>query len=125
MMKGKHILLGVTGGIAAYKIPFLVRECRKLGGDVKVVMTEAATEFVTPLTLSTLSQHNVVVGTFPEASAKGVRTGTWHIDLAQWADVAVIAPATANFLAKLAGGFADDAVTTLALAITRPATAPP
>ena len=66
VLKNKHIIVGVTGGIAAYKIPLLVRELRKAGADVRVVMSEAAREFVAPLTLSTLSNNEVIVGTFPE-----------------------------------------------------------
>jgi phosphopantothenoylcysteine decarboxylase/phosphopantothenate--cysteine ligase len=116
----KHILLGVTGGIAAYKIPYLVRDLCKAGADVRVVMTDAAKEFVTPLTLSTLSGHEVIAGIFPAAEANIVDAGTWHIKLGQWADVMLIAPATANVLAKLAHGEADTAVTTLALALRCP-----
>ena len=117
MLKGKHILLGITGGISAYKIPLLVRELKKAGADVRAVMTDAAKEFVTPLTLSTLSGQEVIVGTFPMQDTKTIHAGTWHIKLSQWADVMLIAPATANVLAKLAGGYADNAVTTLALAL--------
>ncbi len=120
MLKNKHILLGVTGGIAAYKIPLLVRECIRQGASVRVVMTEAAKEFVTPLTLSTLSGHQVIVGTFPDQTSGTVDAGTWHIELGQWADVMLMAPATANVLAKLAHGYADNAVTTLALAVRCP-----
>ncbi len=120
MLKRKHILLGVTGGIAAYKIPLLVRDLKKAGADVRVVMTEAAREFVTPLTLATLSGNDVIVGTFPDRDAKVMHGSTWHIQLAQWADVMLIAPATANVLAKLANGYADNAVTTLALALRCP-----
>jgi phosphopantothenoylcysteine decarboxylase/phosphopantothenate--cysteine ligase len=119
MLRKKHILLGITGGIAAYKMPLLVRELRKAGAEVRVVMTEAATEFVTPLTLSTLSGADVVVGTFPKMAGNIQKGGTWHIHLAEWADLMLIAPATANVLAKLAHGASDDAVSTLALAFTR------
>lgn len=120
MLKGKHILLGITGGIAAYKVPVLVRDLKKTGADVRVVMTDAAAEFVTPLTLSTLTGADVVIGTYPVNDANSVHAGTWHIKLAQWADVMLIAPATANVIAKLAGGYADNAVTTLALALRCP-----
>ncbi|HEY6190767.1 MAG TPA: bifunctional phosphopantothenoylcysteine decarboxylase/phosphopantothenate--cysteine ligase CoaBC [Bacteroidota bacterium] len=120
MLKNKHILLGVTGGIAAYKIPFLVRELKKAGAAVRVVMTEAATQFVTPLVLSTLSGGKVVVGTFPDAASGAIDAGTWHIELGRWADLMLIAPATANLAAKLAHGYADDAVSTLALAARCP-----
>ncbi|MBI3364413.1 MAG: bifunctional phosphopantothenoylcysteine decarboxylase/phosphopantothenate--cysteine ligase CoaBC [Ignavibacteriae bacterium] len=117
MLKNKHILLGVTGGIAAYKTPLLVRECTKRGASVRVVMTDAAKEFVAPLTLSTLSGHRVIVGTFPDQASSTIDAGTWHIELGQWAHAMLIAPATANVLAKLAHGYADNAVTTLALAV--------
>jgi len=120
MLKGKHILLGVTGGIAAYKIPLLVRDFKRAGAEVRIVMTEAAREFVTALTLSTLSESEVIVGTFPPAHAHVMHTSTWHIDLGRWADIMVIAPATANLLAKLSHGAADDPVSTLALAARCP-----
>lgn len=120
MLKGKKIILGVSGGIAAYKAPFLVRELKKSGAEVRVVMTDAAKEFVTPLSLSTVSGHEVIINTFPNQAATSVNTGTWHIDLAQWADVMVIAPATANTVAKIAHGFADNAVTSLVLALRCP-----
>jgi len=115
MLKKRQILLGVTGGIAAYKSPLLVRELVKRGAVVRVLMTESAREFVTPLTLSTLSGSDVIVGTFPRAGS-GHNTGTWHIGLAGWGDMMIIAPATANVIARLAHGIADDAVSTLALA---------
>lgn len=83
-------------------------------------MTEAATEFVTPLTLATVSGEEVIVGTFPEEKKKSLKAGTWHIELARWADVMLIAPATSNTIAKLAHGYADNAVTTLALALRCP-----
>jgi len=114
-MKKRQILLGVTGGIAAYKIPLLVREFVKRGATVRALMTESAREFVTPLTLSTLTGSDVIVGTFPSAGS-GHATGTWHINMARWGDMMIIAPATANVIARLAHGIADDAVSTLALA---------
>ena len=120
MLKGKNILIGVTGGIAAYKIPSLIRGITKEGGRVRVVMTESAKEFVTPLTLSTLSGNEVVVGTFPEETTNTINGSTWHVTLSQWADAMLIAPATANTIAKLAHGYADNAVTTLALALRCP-----
>lgn len=120
MLKNKHIVIGVTGGIAAYKIPLLVREFRKAGAEVRVVMSEAAREFVTPLTLSTVSNNEVIVGTFPRERSNVLDAKTWHIDLGQWADVMVIAPATANIAAKLAHGYSDDSVSTLALAVRCP-----
>ncbi len=120
MLKGKHIILGITGGISAYKIPFLVRELRKSGAEVRIVMTDSAKEFVTPLTLSTLSGEEVRTEAFPQKSSEVVRTGTWHIALGEWANLMVIAPATANVIAKLAQGFADDTVSMLALAVRCP-----
>jgi len=118
--KDKHIIVGVTGGIAAYKTPLLVREIRKAGSEIRVVMTESAAEFVTPMTLSTLSGGEVIVNTFPDQKTSAVRAGVWHIDLAQWADIMVIVPATANTIAKLAHGYADNAVTALALSLRCP-----
>ena len=119
MLKGRTIVVGITGGIAAYKIPFLIREFAKRGAAVRVLMTESAAKFVAPLTLSTLSGSDAIVGTFP--SAGSAHTGrTWHIDIAREGAIMVIAPATANVLAKLAHGIADDAVTTLALAFRGP-----
>ncbi|MBI5021505.1 MAG: bifunctional phosphopantothenoylcysteine decarboxylase/phosphopantothenate--cysteine ligase CoaBC [Ignavibacteriales bacterium] len=120
MLRNRKILIGITGGIAAYKIPQLVRDFKKSGADVKVVMTDSATEFVTPLTLSTLTQNEVVVGSFPRLTKNILQASTWHIDLAQWADVMLVAPATANTIAKLASGIADNSVTTLALAMRAP-----
>jgi len=115
MLKGRQIVIGITGGIAAYKIPLLVREFVRRGAAVRVLMTEAAAKFVAPLTLSTLSGSDAIVGTFPSPGS-GHTGRTWHIDLARGNDLMVIAPATANVIAKLAHGIADDAVTTLALA---------
>jgi phosphopantothenoylcysteine decarboxylase/phosphopantothenate--cysteine ligase len=115
-MQGKRILLGVTGGIAAYKSPDLVRRLRERGAEVQVVMTRSAGEFITPLT-------------FQAVSGKPVRTDIWdsaaeaamgHIELARWADIVVVAPATADFLARLASGHADDLLTTLCLATEAP-----
>lgn len=120
MLKSKNIILGITGGIAAYKTPWLVRELKKAGAEVKVVMTESAREFVTPLSLSTVSGHEVVVGMFPSQTAPVVHGGTWHIHIAQWADAMLVAPATANTIAKMACGFADSAVTSLVLAVRSP-----
>ena len=120
MLKHKHIVVGVTGGIAAYKIPLLIRELKKGMAEIRIVMTEAATEFVTPLTLSALSQNEVVVGMFPDEKSRTINAGTWHITLGRWADVMLIAPATANTIGKLAHGCADDSVTTLALAVRCP-----
>jgi len=104
MLKGKKIILGVTGSIAAYKAAFLVRLLVKEGAEVKVIMTPYAREFITPLTLSTLSGNPVVSDMFDRES------GEWtsHVDLGLWADLFLIAPATANTIAKLAQGQADN-----------------
>lgn len=115
-LAGRHILLGVTGSIAAYKSAMLVRELVKAGAEVRVVMTPSACEFITPLTLATLSQSDVVLDMFPADRSKG----TWHIHLALWADAMLIAPASANTIAKLAHGFADNALSSLALALRCP-----
>ena len=115
-MKNKHVLLGVTGGIAAYKAPAIVSRLKKMGMEVKVVMTEAATKFVTPLTFQTMSNEVVHVDMFDQLNNMDVE----HIALAKWADVMVIAPATANTMAKLAYGIADNMLTTVALATTAP-----
>ncbi len=119
-LSGKHILLGVSGGIAAYKAAYLVREFVKAGAEVQVVMTEAATHFVTPLTLSTLSRREVILEMFPRGAAETTTQWTAHIDLALWADIMLIAPATANTVAKIAYGFADNFLTTLVLALRCP-----
>ena len=104
MLKGKKILIGITAGIAAYKIPFLIRLLIKEGAAVKVVMTVEACDFVTPLTLSALSQNPVSIEPFSPAD------GTWHshIELGSWADAFVIAPLTANTMAKMATGITDN-----------------
>lgn len=120
MLAGKHILLGVTGGIAAYKSAFLVREFKKAGADVQVVMTRAATEFITPLTLSTLSQKRVIIDIFPPSTDREAGSWTEHIELGLWADIMLIAPASANTIAKIAHGFADNFLTTLVLALRCP-----
>jgi len=111
----KRILLGVTGGIAAYKSAELVRRLREAGAEVRVVMTDAATRFVTPLTFRALSGNPARVGLF-DAEAESAMD---HIDLARWADVVLVAPATADFLARLAQGLADDLLTSLCLAFDR------
>ncbi|MFI2743450.1 bifunctional phosphopantothenoylcysteine decarboxylase/phosphopantothenate--cysteine ligase CoaBC [Zhouia sp. PK063] len=105
VFSGKKVLLGVTGGIAAYKTAFLIRLFIKAGAEVKVVMTENAKAFVTPLTLSTLSKNPVITSFTAEEDE-----GLWnnHVDLGLWADVLVIAPATANTLAKMALGQSDN-----------------
>ncbi len=120
-LKGKHILVGVTGGIAAYKTPYLVREFVRRGAEVKVVMTPMARQFVTPLTLATVSRNPIVVDFFdPE-------NGQWnsHVSLGIWADAYVIAPATANTLGKMANGIADNLLLTTYLSARCPVFAAP
>ena len=116
MLKGKHVVLGVTGGIAAYKACEVVSRLRKLGADVDVIMTENATKLVAPLTFETLSRRPVTIDTFERAESWDVK----HISLAQKADVMLVAPATANLMAKLAHGIADDMLTTTLLATKAP-----
>ncbi|HLR07876.1 MAG TPA: bifunctional phosphopantothenoylcysteine decarboxylase/phosphopantothenate--cysteine ligase CoaBC [Bacillota bacterium] len=112
MIKGKNILLGVTGGIAAYKACSLASRLTQSGANVKVIMTDAATKFVTPLTFQALTRNDVYTDTFAEKDPKKIA----HIDLADWADIAIIAPATANILSKIANGQADDMLSTTLLA---------
>lgn len=116
MLGGRRVLLGVTGSIAAYKTPQLVRELTRAGAEVRVVMTPAAAEFVSPLALATVSRAEVVRDMFPAEPSQG----TWHIDLGMWAEVMLIAPASAGTIAKLAHGFADNALTALVLALRAP-----
>ncbi|MGY3777565.1 bifunctional phosphopantothenoylcysteine decarboxylase/phosphopantothenate--cysteine ligase CoaBC [Isobaculum melis] len=116
MLKNKKVVLFVTGGIAVYKAAELTRQFIKHGATVKVAMTASATEFVTPLTFQVLSKSDVYIDTFDEKVSSEVA----HIHLADWADVAIVAPATANIIAKMANGIADDMVSTTLLAITAP-----
>ena len=116
MLKGKKIVLGVTGGIAVYKAVDLVSKLRKEGADVRVVMTESAAKFVTPLTFKEISGNTVAVSMWSEAQEFHVE----HIALADWADLMIIAPATANILAKAANGIADDLLSTVILASKTP-----
>ena len=106
-LKDKNILLGISGGIAAYKIPILIRLLKKQGANVRVVVTEAATRFVTELTLSTLSQEPVCKDIFPDSFSTR-DDWTRHISMGEWADAYAIAPATANTIAKLTAGVCDD-----------------
>ena len=116
MLKGKHIILGVTGSIAAYKAAYLVRGLVKKGAEVQVVITPAGKEFITPLTLATLSSHPVISEFFSN------RDGTWnsHVDLGLWADVMLIAPATASTIGKMAHGAADNMLVTTYLSCKAP-----
>ena len=111
-LSGKHILLGITGGIAAYKCPDLVRHLKKAGAQVRVVMTESASHFVTPMTLQALSGNAVSRDLFDPSAELSMS----HIELAKWADLLLIAPATANIIAKMANGIADDLLSTICLA---------
>jgi phosphopantothenoylcysteine decarboxylase/phosphopantothenate--cysteine ligase len=119
-MRGKHVVVGVTGGIAAYKVGYLVRDLVKSGAEVKVMMTEAGTRFVTPLTFSALSKNPVFTDLWTNNQSSDSDISTQHIDLANWADVLVIAPASANTIAKLAYGISDNLLAVVALATTRP-----
>lgn len=112
----KNVLLGVSGGIAAYKSCEIVSGLRKLGYDVKVIMTENAKQFITPLTFETLSKNEVVTDMFAEKAHYEVE----HISLANWAGVFLIAPATENVIAKFANGIADDMLSTVYAATTAP-----
>lgn len=116
MLRGKSILLGVTGGIAAYKAASLCSSLVQAGAEVNVIMTEGATKFITPLTFQTISRRPVVSHVFDERDPSVVS----HIDLADHADLIVIAPATANIIAKMAHGLADDMLSTTLLASTAP-----
>jgi phosphopantothenoylcysteine decarboxylase/phosphopantothenate--cysteine ligase len=116
MLKGKKILIGITGGIAAYKTATIVRLLVSEGAEVKVIMTDHAKEFITPLTLATLSKNPVLTQFYnPE-------NGDWnsHVELGLWADLYLIAPATANSIARMAGGIADNLLLTAYLSARCP-----
>ena len=115
-LAGKHILVGISGGIAAYKIPELIRLLKKAGAEVKVTTTKNALQFVTNLTLQTLSGYPVYSDVFAAINEHS----TEHISLPDWADLMVIAPATANVINKIAHGIADDALTTTFCAMRKP-----
>ncbi len=116
MLKGKHILIGVTGGIAAYKTATIIRLLVKDGAEVKVLMTSHAKEFITPLTLATLSKNPVLSEFYNPGN------GDWnsHVDLGLWADLYLIAPASANSIAKMASGIADNLLLTTYLSVRCP-----
>lgn len=120
MFKGKKILIGITGGIAAYKSCYLVREFVKSGASVKVVMTPSATKFISPLTFSTLSKNPVAADIWSSDQSTQSDIGTRHIDTANWPDVYLIAPASAHTISKLAHGSADTLVSLIALATRSP-----
>ena len=115
-LEGKKILLGISGGIAAYKTPDLVRKLRACGAEVRVVLSHSAAQFVTVTSLQAVSEYPVRDSLWdPSAEA-----AMGHIELARWADCLLVAPATAHFIAKLASGLADDLLSTLILATAAP-----
>ena len=116
MLAGKKIVLGITGSIAAYKACLIIRELVKRGAEVQVVITPSGKEFITPVTLATLSQHPVISDFFAQ------RDGTWHshVDLGLWADAMLIAPCTASTLGKMANGIADNMLVTTYLSMKAP-----
>ena len=116
MLKGKHIVLGITGSIAAYKACLIIRGFIKQGAEVQVVITPAGKEFITPITLSALTSKPVISEFFAQ------RDGTWnsHVNIGQWADVMLIAPATASTIGKMAHGIADNMLITTYLSMKAP-----
>ena len=116
MLKGKHIVLGITGSIAAYKSCLIIRGLIKQGAEVQVVITPAGKEFITPITLSALTSKPVISDFFAQ------RDGTWHshVDLGLWADAMLIAPATASTIGKMANGIADNILITTYLSMKAP-----
>ncbi|UCD63585.1 MAG: bifunctional phosphopantothenoylcysteine decarboxylase/phosphopantothenate--cysteine ligase CoaBC [Candidatus Zixiibacteriota bacterium] len=115
-LKDKRILIGLTGGIACYKIPYLVRYLWREKAEIRTIMTENATRFITPLTLESVSNNPVATDLFPPNRF----AGTHHIDLARWPDLIMVAPATANFMGKIASGISDDLLTTVICATPKP-----
>ncbi|MBC3621489.1 bifunctional phosphopantothenoylcysteine decarboxylase/phosphopantothenate--cysteine ligase CoaBC [Vibrio metschnikovii] len=115
-LAGKHILLGISGGIAAYKCAELTRRLRERGAEVRVVMTHAAKEFITPLTMQAVSGHPVADSLLDPAAEASMG----HIELAKWADLVLLAPATADLIARLAAGMGNDLLTTVVLATDAP-----
>lgn len=119
-IKEKKIIVGVTGGIAAYKSCLLVRQLVSRGAEVRVVMTPSALSFVAPLTFSTLSGNDVIVDNLPDTQLSGSTMKAWHIEYGLWADLMIIAPATVNTLAKMRMGMADNALTMVVSALRSP-----
>lgn len=115
-MKGAHVLLGVTGSIAAFKAADLTAGLTRDGAEVTVIMTESAQRFVAPLTFETLARRPVITSMW----VRTTEVEPVHVKLAEWADLLVVAPATANFLGKLAHGIADDILSCMAITMTRP-----
>ena len=116
ILSGRRVILGISGGIAAYKCAGLVRRLRDQGAQVRVVMTDAAMQFITPLTLQALSGNPVSSDLFDSAAEAAMG----HIELGQWADLVILAPATADLIARIAAGMANDLVTALSLATAAP-----
>lgn len=116
ILNGKKILFGITGSIAAYKTPLIIRELVKMGASVKVIMTPSAREFVTPITLTSVSRNNVLIDMFDLSNQN---EGAWHIHLAHWCDLAIIAPCSATTLGKLANGIADNALVAVFMALPK------
>lgn len=116
VLNGRKIILGITGSIAAYKGVLVARELVKHGAEIRVVMTDAASHFITPLTFASISRFPVALNMYPPAGAEPAH-GSWHIDWAMWGDVMMIAPATAATIAKLATGLSDNALTVIATAM--------
>ncbi|MCX7680088.1 MAG: bifunctional phosphopantothenoylcysteine decarboxylase/phosphopantothenate--cysteine ligase CoaBC [Spirochaetes bacterium] len=112
-MQNAKILLGISGGIAAYRACDLARDFIKQGAQVRVVMTKNACKFITPYTLQILTNNTVHTDLFEEETPREV----FHIEIAKWADIALIAPATANIIGKIAAGIADDLLTTIVMAL--------
>ncbi len=115
-LSGRQLVVGLSGGVSCYKVPNLVRLLYKDGASVQVIMTAAATKFITPLTLESVSQQPVAVKMFPEDEYVATR----HIDYSDWAELIIIAPATANFMGKIATGISDDLLTTVVTAHRNP-----
>ena len=117
MLKGKKILIGITGGISAYKVNFLIRDLRKMEAEVRIILTESGKQFVSIVTLGAISNNEVYSELFVKANEKFIP----HIDLAKWADCLLICPATANFIAKATLGLADDLLSTVFIAYDKKA----
>ena len=115
-LKSKNILIGVSGGIAAYKIPIFIRQLKNAGANVKVILTESAKDFVTPLTLEVLSQ-NSVLSSFVSEEFDNPRWNN-HIDLSSWADLFIIAPATSNIIASMANAICNNLIINFQKTIT-------
>src|ERR1035438_4960886 len=115
MLKGKRVILGISGGIAAYKSAVLIRLLVKAGAEVKVIATKHALEFITKVTLETLSQNKLYSSLFSDENDYS----TEHISVSDWGDIFIVAPATANIIGKFANGIADDALSTSLLAFNK------